>query len=187
MKRPKVSKYSIFWNYPIAPSVSLPTFEIQYKLSTDTNYGATIKATSVYTILRGLVNCKSYTLRVRAICSSTTTSDWVEYNFKAGARCFGIDGCGNAVALNAGTVLVSPNPGSTTDPEVAFELRHASNISVKLFNSMGSAVIINNLGTLNADNYFQKLNNASDLSSGLYIISVQADGEAPITIRWIKL
>ena len=52
---------------------------------------------------------------------------------------------------------------------------------------MGSAAIINNLGTLNAGNYFQKLNNASDLSSGLYIISVQADGEAPITIRWIKL
>ena len=52
---------------------------------------------------------------------------------------------------------------------------------------MGSAVIINNLGTLNAGNYFQKLNNASHLSSGLYIISVQADGEAPITIRWVKL
>ena len=64
---------------------------------------------------------------------------------------------------------------------------HASNISVKLFNSVGSAVIINNLGTLNAGNYFQKLNNASDLSSGLYIISVQADGEAPVTTRWIKL
>ena len=91
------------------------------------------------------------------------------------------------IPLNAGTVLVSPNPGSTTDPEVAFELRHALNISVKLFNSMGSAVIINNLGTLNAGNYFQKLNNASDLSSSLYIISVQADGEAPITIRWVKL
>jgi len=182
----------VFWNYPIASSASLPTFEIQYKLSTDANYGATIKATSVFTILRGLINCKSYTLRVRAICSTTTTSDWMEYNFKAGARCFGIDGGGvtsfvNTNALNPGTVLVSPNPGSSTDPEVAFELMHASNVSIKLFNSTGSAVIINNLGNLNVGTYYQKLNNASDLSNGLYIISVQADGEAPITTRWIKL
>lgn len=182
----------VFWNYPIASSASLPTFEIQYKLSTDANYGATIKATSVFTILRGLINCKSYTLRVRAICSTTTTSDWMEYNFKAGARCFGIDGSGvtsfvNTNALNPGTVLVSPNPGSSTDPEVAFELMHASNVSIKLFNSTGSAVIINNLGNLNVGTYYQKLNNASDLSNGLYIISVQADGEAPITTRWIKL
>ena len=144
-------------------------------------------------VLKGLINCKSYSFRVRTICSATSTSEWAEYAFKAGYHCFGIDGgstsdAKSASALNSNSVIVSPNPGSSTDnPEVVFELTRASNVTLKMYNSVGSAVIINNLGKLDVGTYYQKMNSASDLNAGFYFISVQAEGEAPTTARWMKL
>ncbi len=183
----------VFWNYPI-PTLVSNDYEVQYKATTDANWSSTIaiKRTN-FVALKGLTNCKSYTIRVRTICSATSTSEWAEYTFKAGYHCFVIDGGStsdvkNSGSVNANSVLVSPNPGSSTDdPEVVFELTRASNVTLKMYNSVGSAVIINNLGKLDVGTYYQKINAATDLNAGFYFISVQAEGEAPTTARWVKL
>lgn len=176
----------VFWYYPTPANATQPLFEVQFKATTDTAWSATIKSTSVYTILTGLVNCKQYAVRVRADCSNTSSSDWATYTFFAGQKC---NAAVNPIDLTAATlsnVGVSPNP-STTDPTVAFDLAHTSNVTIKVFNVTGSGLININLGTLSAGTYYQTVNNASSLNAGFYIIATQAEGEAPVTTRWMKL
>lgn len=180
------SKTYIFWNYfTVTNGATQPVFEIQYKATTDTVWSPTIKSNSVYTILSGLVNCKQFTVRVRAACASTSSSDWVSYTFNAGLRC-NIANPNPIKAAALSNVGVSPNP-SATEPTVSFDLSHSANVTIKVFNLIGSGLININLGSLPAGTYFQTVNNASLLNTGFYIISTQADGETPVNTRWMKL
>lgn len=176
----------VFWYYPTPANATQPVFEVQYKASTDTVWSATIKSNSVYTILKNLANCKQYVVRVRADCSTTSSSDWVTYTFYAGQKCATIANTNLVQATTLSNVGVSPNP-SSTDPTVAFELARTANVTIKVYNVTGSALININLGNLSAGTYYETVNNASFLNTGFYIILTQADSEAPITTRWMKL
>ena len=176
----------VFWYYPTPANVTQPVFEVQFKATTDTVWSGTIKSNSVYTILTGLVNCKQYVVRVRADCSTTSLSDWVTYTFYAGQRCSPIANPNLVQASVLSNVGVSPNP-SSTDPTVAFDLARPAKVTINVYNVTGSSVISVNLGTLSSGTYYETINNASFLNSGFYIISTQADGEAPVTTRWMKL
>ncbi len=184
----------VFWNYPVPTLVALK-YEVQYKATTDANWTIiTPNPSNNFVVLKGLANCKSYTVRVRAICSTSpaiVTSEWAEYTFKAGNRCFGADGDVSGFkstgAVNGGSFTVSPNPGSTDDPEIIFELTSATNVKIKMFNALGSEVITKDLGKLDIGTYYQKVSNAAQLNAGLYFISIQTEGDAPTTARWMKL
>ncbi len=176
----------VFWYYPTASNATQPIFEIQYKATADSVWSGSIKSNSVYTVLSGLVNCKQYTVRVRAACSATSSSDWVAYTFYAGLRCNVAGGPPPIKAPDLSNVSVSPNP-SASEPTVAFDLTRDAKVTIKVFNLTGNNLINLDLGILPAGTYFQTVNNASFLNQGVYIISTQAGSSAPVTTRWMKL
>ncbi|MDZ7879005.1 MAG: fibronectin type III domain-containing protein [Saprospiraceae bacterium] len=66
------------------------SFEVQYRVAADsaTWVSANVQATgtardtTTYLQVSGLTACKAYTVRIRAKCSATVTSDWRTYSFK---------------------------------------------------------------------------------------------------------
>ncbi len=178
---------TITWNKYATTLTASPKFEIQYRLSSDTVWSLSLQTTNESIFLKGLAYCKDYTARIRAVCNATSLSAWTEYKFKSGNNCFRLNGGSTNLKGNSvGGVLVSPNPGSTS-ANVQFQLLQAGNISIKVLNAIGSEVINIPLGNLDFGVYNHNIENVSALATGLYLISVQAEGDVPISTRWIKL
>lgn len=74
----------VVWN-----STAAATYSLQYRACTDTAWtsvnnltaGASPRDTGYY-VLRNLVSCKCYVVRIRANCSATDVSDWRAFEFR---------------------------------------------------------------------------------------------------------
>jgi len=83
-------------------------------------------------------------------------------------------------------ITLSPNP-SNAEPNVVFQLSSAANVTIKVFDALGSNILNNNLGNLDASEHSQTLSGADNLPTGFYFVTVQANNETPLMTRWIKL
>jgi len=162
------------------------TFEIQYKLASDSLWSGILNSSTNNLMLRGLAYCGSYNVRVRAVCYTAYARDWTYSTFKAGNHCFGIGNKNTLLDKFISNIQISPNPGSTS-PTIEFQLMHESNVSIRFFDAVGREVFNQRIDNIGLGFFSQSFENLANLSAGLYFISLQTDDDAPITIRWVKL
>jgi hypothetical protein len=167
------------------------TYEIQYRKAVDTAWSASISATRPRFVLRGLIRCTNYVVRVRAICT-TGAGDWKTAEFRAGAACFanpnGDGGDVEYLVGGSGTVssfAVYPNPGHDA-LGLSYKLDQDATINVQLVNLQGQVVSELNGGLQEAGNYNQTLDNLGSLNDGLYMLVVRANGKVLATQKWTK-
>ncbi len=146
--------------------------------------------------ISGLTTCTNYVARMRTNCgtAATNVSDWTEATFRTGgANCFGGDNGGDnsAYQSNGGgnslfnTVSLSPNPGKDF-VNVAYELNGSAQVRLDLVNLQGQVISSYDGGTQDAGAYMQTLDGLNDLTSGLYLLIVRADGQVTNTLKWLK-
>jgi hypothetical protein len=167
-------------------------YELQYRKATDSLWSASLTSTRPRFVLRGLVRCGSYVLRMRAICTTSAPGEWKTKDFRAGNTCFANpDGSGDIEFLlgNSGGSLnnfaVYPNPGHDA-LALSYELTQDANVSVQLVNLQGQVVSQLNGGLQEAGNYNQTLENLGNLNDGLYMLVVRANGKVLATQKWTK-
>jgi trimeric autotransporter adhesin len=165
------------------------TYEIQYRKAVDTAWSASISATRPRFVLRGLIRCTNYVVRVRAICT-TGAGDWKTAEFRAGAACFA-NGDGDVeYLLGSSSITVSsfavyPNPGHDA-LGLSYKLEQDATVNVQLVNLQGQVVSELNGGLQEAGNYNQTLDNLGNLNDGLYMLVVRANGKVLATQKWTK-
>jgi trimeric autotransporter adhesin len=167
------------------------SFIIQYRPTSDTAWKEMrVVVTPNGVILRGLVKCTEYKLRVRTICSIGTIQ-WVEATFKMpGTGCFtgsgdGTDVQGLVVRNTVKGLGISPNPGSQY-VQVNYELQETTDVNISLLNLQGQVVSQFNGGKQDAGTYIQTLDNLSELNTGLYMLVIRANGKVSVSQKWMK-
>jgi hypothetical protein len=170
-------------------TVLASTYELQYRKSTDADWGATISATRPRFVLRGLTRCGKYMLRMRAVCTAGA-GDWKTKEFQVGTACFADPDGGDVEYLlgNKGGLTsfeVYPNPGHNA-LGVGYKLDQEAIINVQLVNLQGQVVSQLNGGLQEAGFYNQTLNNLGNLHEGLYMLVIRANGKVLATQKWTK-
>ncbi len=168
------------------------TYEVQYRKAVDTAWSASVSATRPRFVLRGLVRCTNYVVRVRIICT-TGAGEWKLAEFRAGSACFanptGGGGDDTEYLLGStGTVssfAVYPNPGHDA-LGLSYKLERDATIKIELVNLQGQIVSQLEGGLQEAGNYNQTLDNLGNLNDGLYMLVVRADGKVLATQKWSK-
>jgi hypothetical protein len=168
-------------------------YELQYRKATDSLWSASLTSSRPRFVLRGLVRCGSYVLRMRAICTTAAPGEWKTKDFRAGNTCFANpDGGGSDVEYllgnSGGSVsnfAVYPNPGHDA-LALSYQLVQDANINIQLVNLQGQVVSQLNGGLQEAGNYNQTLENLGNLNDGLYMLVVRANGKVLATQKWTK-
>ncbi len=167
------------WDVPLRD-----TFLVQYRSSSDSVWRE-IKTTIAQTglILRGLQPCKEYKMRIARICSNGVIK-WLELGFKT--PCTAIQNSGNGVDVTKfKNINISPNPGKDV-LRIRYDLLKRATIIIRLMNMQGQIVSNINIGQQEEGNYEQTLESLSNLSKGLYMVTILADGQLDSTQKWLK-
>ena len=106
------------------------TWNLQYKAASAPNWSSNIAVTATNYQLTGLTAETAYQVRVQAVCSSTSTSDWATANFTTPAE--PVEPCNaptnlqvGSITENTATVTWTPG-GSETTWNVQYKLQSAS-------------------------------------------------------------
>jgi chitodextrinase len=167
------------------------SFFIMYRTTTDTAViGYTITTSPNGVILKNLLPCKEYILRIARTCAPNVY-EWSTVNFKVpGVGCFtgggtGTDVQGLAVRNVVKGLGISPNPGSEY-VQVNYELTEPTDVNISLMNLQGQVVSQYNGGKQDAGTYMQTLDNLSELNTGLYMLVIRANGKVSVSQKWMK-
>ena len=164
------------------------SFELQYRKGTDTTWSATLTSTRPRFVLRGLLRCTTYVVRMRAVCTTTTPpSEWKTKEFRAGAACFG-SGDGGGVEALGGAITnfgVYPNPGHDA-LNLSYNLEQEATIDIQLVNLQGQVVSQMRGGLQDVGHYNQTMTDLGNLNDGLYMLVVRANGKVLATQKWQK-
>ncbi len=82
-------------------------------------------------------------------------------------------------------VNVSPNPG-VDRINVQLQLPQAGRVELQLFNLMGQSLLQTPAQEAPAGAAIQVLEVPADLPAGTYLIQCRVDGQAPVSVRWVK-
>ena len=173
----------------IMPATGL-VYEVRYGGTLDSSFitATSARLTTNVFVMRGLVNCRYYTVQVRTICANGVASDWVSKSFRLGTTCFADDQFAANGTSNPSYVTefgVYPNPG-TESIQVAYTLEQDANIKIELMNLQGQ--IVNRLdgGNQEVGNYVQTLDQLGHLNTGIYMVVISANGKVVHTQKWQK-
>lgn len=159
-----------------------------HNISGDTTW-FTFDSPQPSTQISGLARCQTYQWQVRKVCSKVP-GDW-----SATSTFSTTIGCGplvnNIAALATANIIlldfsVSPNPSSDY-MEVGYTLKRKATLSIDIFNWQGQVINRRNLGEQDPAYYVQKYDDVSNLPTGLYLISVNANGGVLTSQKWLKI
>ena len=139
--------------------------------------------------VNGLNRCTSYQWEVRKVCTGDKHGPWSAPNTFSTIGC--TEPLNNVSALIAGNTIlqdfsVAPNPG-TDYMEIGYTLKLKAELSIDIFNWQGQIVKSRHLGIQDPAYYVQKYDDVITLPTGLYLISVNANGRILTTQKWLKL
>jgi Fibronectin type III domain len=130
----------------------------------------------------GLLPCSNYEVLGRLTCGGVVST--ARDSFRTlGVNCFG-GGSGGGLGF-VRDFNVFPNPGRE-QIEVDYILDAEARIGLELVNLQGKTIQTLDLGTLGVGRYAQKMEGLSDLSSGLYLVVLRADGRVAVARKWMK-
>ncbi len=137
--------------------------------------------------ITGLIKCTTYQWRVLRNCSATSLSESEALTFIT-KGCLSIEP--GSTQLDDKTKYISefgiyPNPGSDF-VQVAYKLENEANVKLELMNLQGQVVSRFDGGNQEAGNYMQTLDNLSNVSTGIYLVVIRANGKVVDTQKWQK-
>ena len=167
------------------------TVVVQYASSADANYTYVIGTTPNGVLLRGLVPCTTYKIRVVRKCANGGVSIAYETSFKTpGVNCLtngdddlGVNSLQKRTAIK--NVGISPNPGSEYI-QVQYNLEEVSEVQIQLLNLQGQVVKQMDGGAQDAGTYMQVLDNLTNINQGMYFLVIRANGKVTTTQKWMK-
>jgi trimeric autotransporter adhesin len=176
---------SLFWENKV------DSFIVQYRPSSDSSWKEMrVIATPNGVMLRDLVKCTQYKVRIRPICLSGEIR-WFDGSFNtSGGGCLTDGGNGTDVqGLVVRNVVkglgINPNPGNEY-VQINYELQETTDVSISLMNLQGQVVSQYNGGKQDAGTYMQTLDNLSELNTGLYMLVIRANGKISVSQKWMK-
>lgn len=164
-------------------------YSIDYKTDAEVNWHNSFSFVATAQLSK-LIGCQTYTVRVISSCHGVYDTAFTKFstNKKGSGNCFKMPGGLNKFSdvNKLAFITLSPNP-SNSEPNVMFQLTAAANVTIKVFDALGSNVLNNYLGNLEASEHSQTLSGAENLPAGFYFVIVQSNNETPLMVRFVKL